>query len=185
MQQLSEGERYTYEDYLKWETGSERYELIDGIPYLMAAPSRQHQKVAGELFRQMSNFLRGKPCEVYIAPIDVRLNHNEGDDTVVQPDILVVCDKSKLDDKGIKGVPDMVVEVLSPSNTLSEMTRKQTKYLQSGVCEYWAVNLELKMVQSIVLSGGAYIYRTYGEDAEVPVAVLEDFRVSMKDVFAE
>jgi Uma2 family endonuclease len=185
MQALSKEELYTYADYVKWETGNDRYELIDGVPYLMSAPSRRHQKIGGEIHGQLWQFLRGKPCEVYQAPLDVRLNYDKGDDTVVQPDLSVVCDKAKLDDKGIKGAPDMVIEILSASNSLQEMMLKYNKYLQAGVREYWIVDPEAKSVQANVLNDGAYIGRVYGDAADIPVHILEGFRINMRDVFAE
>ena len=113
--------RYTFADMLAW-TDNERAELISGEVFSMApAPSRSHQEIGGEVFRQLANYLEGKKCKVYYAPFDVRLFEKDGDapedvDTVVEPDITVVCDLSKLDDRGCKGAPDMVVEVLSPSN---------------------------------------------------------------------
>jgi Uma2 family endonuclease len=95
--------KYTYSDYYSWDDG-ERWELIDGVPYAMSpAPTRKHQDISGALFNQLYNFLRNKSCKVYSAPFDVRLNADEDDDTVCQPDIVVVCDESKLDDKGCAG----------------------------------------------------------------------------------
>ncbi|MBI4778090.1 Uma2 family endonuclease, partial [Candidatus Desantisbacteria bacterium] len=117
-------ERFTYGDYLKW-PDDQRWELIDGVAYDMSpAPSRKHQKVVGELFAQFHSYLKDKSCEVYVAPFDVRLPEvDEGvaplaaDEeiiTVVQPDIVVVCDRDKLDDRGGRGAPDIVIEILSP-----------------------------------------------------------------------
>lgn len=111
---------YTYADYLSWDK-KERVELVDGTPVLMAPLSRTHQKISGEVFRQIANYLDGKQCKVYAAPFAVRLfvQKDMPDDqvqTVVEPDIAVICDKSKLDERGCIGSPDMIVEILSPSS---------------------------------------------------------------------
>jgi len=135
---------YTYADYLKW-TFEERLELIKGKLFKMSpAPNRVHQKLSGEIFRELSNYLIGKPCEVYAAPFDVRLPRKSKDDkdilTVVQPDICVICDPSKLDDRGCIGAPDIVVEILSPGNNKKELQNKYEIYEESGVKEYWIIS---------------------------------------------
>jgi Uma2 family endonuclease len=135
---------YTYADYLKW-TFEERLELIKGKLFKMSpAPNRVHQKLSGEIFRELSNYLIGKPCEVYAAPFDVRLPRRSKDDkdilTVVQPDICVICDPSKLDDRGCIGAPDIVVEILSPGNNKKELQNKYEIYEESGVKEYWIIS---------------------------------------------
>ncbi len=111
-------ERYTYADYRRWPE-EQRYELIDGVAYAMAGPSRRHQRLVGELYRQLANALEDHPCQVYIAPFDVRLpKADEADveiDTIVQSDLSVFCDPGKLDDAGARGAPDWVIEVLSPA----------------------------------------------------------------------
>ncbi len=100
MDELRRDQHYTYADYCTWPE-DERWELVDGVPYAMASPSDAHQVISVEISRQLANFLVGKPCQVFHAPFDVRLNAETGDDTVVQPDIFVVCDKSKRDGKSI------------------------------------------------------------------------------------
>ncbi|MBI4778088.1 Uma2 family endonuclease [Candidatus Desantisbacteria bacterium] len=125
-------ERFTYGDYLKW-PDEERWELIDGVAYDMSpAPSRRHQEVVGELFRQFATYLLGKSCKVYVAPFDVRLPEcDEADEdiiTVVQPDIIVVCDRDKLDDKGGRGAPDIVIEILSPWTAKKDLRTKYNLY---------------------------------------------------------
>ncbi len=133
---------YTYKDYQTWPEG-ERWELIDGVAYAMTAPSRIHQKIVLELGRQVGNFLQGKTCEVYVAPFSVRLPKNqEVDDqidTVVEPDVSVICDPSKLDNAGCRGTPDWIIEVLSPSTTFKDMHTKRNLYEKVGVREYWIV----------------------------------------------
>ncbi|MDR0663586.1 MAG: Uma2 family endonuclease, partial [Spirochaetaceae bacterium] len=136
---FGEGRRFTYADYKDWELDAgERFELIDGIAYAMAAPNDSHQAISGEIFRQIANYLHGKPCKVRSAPYDVRLFYaeDESDDTVVQPDISVICDEKKRGPEGCRGAPDLVVEVLSPSNTADETVRKFNLYMKAGVREY-------------------------------------------------
>lgn len=182
MQQRKD-ERHTYADYLTWDDGA-RYELIDGVPRLMSpAPSTAHQEVSGSIFLQIGNYLKGKPCKVFSAPFDVRLCPDGADDTVVQPDISVVCDPSKLDARGCKGAPDMVVEILSPSTLRQDQFVKYHKYLAAGVREYWLVSPEARGVQVYLLRGGEYVSRMYeGEDA-VPVSVLDGCVIALGDVF--
>lgn len=152
---------YTYGDYRLWPY-EERWELIDGEAFNMCpAPSRQHQEVLMELARQTANFLLGKPCKVYIAPFDVRLpKADEADDevnTVVQPDLAVICNHGKLDDKGCRGAPDWVVEVISPHTAAKDRTRKHELYQRHGVREYWLVHpLKLLVTRYILQDSGHY-----------------------------
>ena len=136
--------RFTYADYLTWPEG-ERWELIDGVAYAMApAPTRVHQKLLLALARQVADALEGSTCEVYIAPFDVRLpkgeEADEAVDTVVQPDLVVICDPAKLDDRGCRGAPDWIVEVLSPSSARHDLIRKRALYERVGVREVWFVH---------------------------------------------
>ncbi|MCL1852402.1 MAG: Uma2 family endonuclease [Peptococcaceae bacterium] len=174
--------RYTYSDYLSWDDGV-RYELIDGIPYMLAAPSQAHQAISAELTFQFVSFLKGKPCKVFAAPFDVRLNARDGDDTVVQPDLLVVCEMSKLDGKACVGAPDMVVEIMSPSSSRQDKMVKLNLYKKAGVREYWIVDGDTQTVQVCILKDGEYIVRAYADT--VPVHIWEGFSINLADVFAE
>lgn len=141
---------HTYADYLTWPDDG-RYELIDGVVYLMApAPTLDHQDFVGEIYRQLANALEGHPCRVFVAPVDVRLPKADEADkhvaTVVQPDILVVCDQDKLDRRGVRGAPDLVVEVLSPATAAHDHVRKRHVYERAGVREYWLVHPQDRMV---------------------------------------
>jgi Uma2 family endonuclease len=134
----------TYADYCTWPE-DERWELIDGEAWDMSpAPSRRHQDVALELGVQVKAALRGRPCSVYLAPFDVRLPRGEETDeridTVVQPDLSVFCDRSRLDERGARGAPDWIVEVLSSSTAIKDQTVKRDLYGRHGVAEYWIVH---------------------------------------------
>ena len=137
-------QRYTYGDIRNWPE-EERWELLEGIPHGMSpGPSRLHQKVVVELIRQIGNFFIDKTCEVYTAPFDVRLPEADEADpdvqTVVQPDIVVVCDPEKLDEQGCRGAPDFVIEVLSPATAARDLLTKANLYEKHGVREYWAIH---------------------------------------------
>lgn len=181
---------YTYRDYVNWPDG-ERWELIDGIPYNMSpAPSRIHQKVLGELFKQMAVYLTGKACEVYIAPFDVRLPKGDETDeqieTVVQPDLLVVCDRRKLDAQGCKGAPDLVAEVLSPETAGKDMKKKFALYERVGVKEYWIIDPGNKTVQVYKLDTEGQYGRpgVYTETDHVKIGLFSDLAIDLSLVFA-
>jgi Uma2 family endonuclease len=151
---------YTYADYLQWPDDA-RYELIDGEALLMSpAPLVEHQEVAGEVYYQLRNQLDGQPCRPYIAPVDVRLPRaDEADaaiDTVVQPDVLVVCDPHKIDRRGVRGAPDWVLEVLSPSTAAHDQIAKRRTYERAGVREYWLVHPGDRTLTVYVLENGQY-----------------------------
>jgi len=153
-------ELHTYADYLTW-PDEMHYELIDGFAYAMGpAPVRRHQEVAFELARQIADALEGAPCRPYIAPFDVRLPRaNEADDlvdTVVQPDISVICDKTKLDERGCRGAPDWIIEVLSPRTVSHDQIVKRALYERVGVREFWLVHPGDNVVTIYLLQNGAY-----------------------------
>ncbi|MCL1808354.1 MAG: Uma2 family endonuclease [Clostridiales bacterium] len=179
-------EHYTYSDYASWNDGN-RCELIDGVVYMMSpAPTREHQAASMAISSQLYNYLKGRQCAVYHAPFDVRLNAaGDRDDTVVQPDIVVVCDKAKLDRKGCNGAPDMVVEILSPSTLSRDRVLKLNKYLQAGVREYWIVDTEGKTVSVHLLEDGRYVINAYGETETIPVKTISGCQIDMREVFAD
>ena len=136
---LDHNKSYTVADYYNWDF-SERVELINGKIYeMMPAPSPYHQEIAGDLYDPIKQFLRDKPCKVYFAPFDVYLPGNSTNNTVLQPDICVICDLTKITKKGCVGAPDIVVEILSPGNSVKEMKIKYNAYEEAGVKEYWVV----------------------------------------------
>ena len=136
---LASQKTYTIEDIYNLPDG-QRAELIDGNIYMMAPPSRQHQEIAGELYRQISNYIHSKngDCKPYIAPFAVFLNQNNTN--YVEPDISVICDKTKLNDKGCVGAPDWIIEVVSPGSNRMDYMIKLFKYRTAGVKEYWIVD---------------------------------------------
>lgn len=183
-----EEEKYTYKDYLGW-PDEERWELIDGIAYDMSpAPSVDHQDILGILFTEFSVYLRGKPCKVFLAPLDVILPKDyeteEDCQTVVQPDILVICDKTKLDSKKCKGAPDLVIEILSPSTSKKDMTVKFSLYERVGVKEYWIVHPLDKTIFVYKLEDNKYARaEMYSAEDKIKVGIFEELEIDLTTVF--
>ena len=182
--------RYTYADLLAWGEG-ERYELYDGEVVALASPSIFHQSISIEISTQLRSFLRGKTCRVFSAPLDVRLFETPGDrpeytDTVLQPDILVVCDPGKLDRHGVAGAPDLVVEILSPATKFYDKRLKFHLYERAGVREYWVVDPDTRSVAVHVLTDGRFDSPDiYTVASKVPVSVLEGCEIDLSLVFEE
>lgn len=168
---------HTYGDYLGWPEDV-RYELIDGEAYLMApAPTVRHQDIAGEIYYQLRQKMDGKPCRVLIAPVDVLLpKADEADervDTVVQPDVLVVCDEAKIGARRVRGAPDFVVEVLSPSTAGHDMVLKRRLYERQGVREYWLIHPTDRVLTVYRLEGAEFGKPDTQElKGDTPIAVL-------------
>lgn len=182
---------YTYADILSWDEDV-RAEIIDGELYMMAEPSTDHQIVSGELFGQIWTFLRDKPCQVFHAPFGVRLFEQEGDthdkvDTVVEPDIVVICDKKKIDKRGCKGAPDLVIEILSPSNERHDRLVKFNLYQRAKVREYWIVNPQSGTVEVMLPdeNGKLTISEVYSRKDTAPVTVLPGCIIDLTKVFPE
>jgi Uma2 family endonuclease len=184
---LRDHKHHTYGHYRQW-PDDVRYELIDGHAYLMApSPTLDHQEVAGEIYFQLRQALAGKPCRAFIAPVDVRLpKGDEADDqidTVVQPDVLVVCDETKLDRRGVRGAPDLVVEVLSPSTASHDQLRKRSIYERAGVPEYWLVHPTDRVLSIYRPTTGGYgkpeIHELKGS---TPVGVLPGVSITWDDL---
>ncbi len=186
---MSQDKLYTLADILEWDEG-ERAEVIDGSLYMMATPSRIHQKISGELFGQLREYLGGKQCEVYAAPFAVRLFEGAEDSpenvyTMVEPDISVICSPEKLDDMGCKGAPDLIIEILSPSTRRHDRLTKFNLYQRAGVREYWIVDPSDRSVQSFLLENNAYIARDFAvNDDKITVNVLQDCVIDLAPVFA-
>ena len=181
---------YTYRAYCEMPDDGNRYEIIDGVPYMMAAPTRQHQDVLRELAVILRNYLRGKKCAVYFSPFDVRLAiYGEiGDEVinVVQPDLMVFCDRNKLDEKGAIAAPDIAIEILSPSSAKNDRYRKFSLYEKAGVREYWIVDGANKTVEVLANHDGKFALWAFLQiDDVITSSVLEGLEIKMSDVFAD
>lgn len=177
---------YSYSDYLKWHF-KERVELFRGmIKKMSPAPSRLHQDVSGNLFFIIKKISEEKYCKVYSAPFDVRLPipSAKKDTTVVQPDLCVVCDTSKLDEKGCNGAPDLIVEILSPGNSETDIKTKYSLYEEAGVKEYWMVQLVDKMVLVYTLIDGKYVgLKPVTSGEHITSKVFPSIKISINDIF--
>jgi len=191
---LDESKRYTYADYLTWLDDKTR-ELINGFIRLMSpAPHPIHAKANTNIIWNLESIVRknkGK-CKVFTAPFDVRFP-KQGEtadnkiDTVVQPDICVICDLSKIDDRGCCGAPDMIVEILSPSTFRKDVTEKFALYEESGVKEYWIVHPKDQAVHVYLLQeNGKYNDgATYELKGKVPVYVFDNYPIDLEDIFEQ
>jgi Uma2 family endonuclease len=178
---------YTYEDYLNWDE-EERIEILDGFAYMHASPSRIHQEISGEIYRQFANYLKDKPCKVYHAPFCVRLDNKKrakDNKNIVEPDITIVCDKNKLDEKGCKGVPDMIVEIISPSSGKIDRVIKFNKYEEVGVKEYWIIEPNYKVVSVFQLQKNGRYGRpeSYTDEEIIKLSLFPDCEIDLGLVF--
>jgi Uma2 family endonuclease len=192
LNQLDPESRYTYADYLLWQF-QERVELIKGYIRQMAAPSMRHQRIAVTMVSEIKWFLKKSPCQVFVAPFDVRLPlpphriKSDKVDTVVQPDICVICDRSKLDERGCMGAPDLIVEILSPGNSKKEMRDKYDLYQEAGVTEYWVVFPSEQVLQRYILNE-QNIYQAQRPDVAgdlVGITFLPGFELKVEEIFEE
>jgi Uma2 family endonuclease len=190
--QLDPNARYTYADYLRWQF-QERVELIKGYIRRMAAPSVRHQRISTRIQGPLWSFLHDKKCDVFSAPFDVRLPLPEQrqtpdkTDTVVQPDLCVICDRGKLDERGCIGAPDLIVEILSPGNSRKEMRDKYELYEAAGVLEYWVVFPSEQVLQRYILNE-AGIYQAQLPNVQgdiVGITFLPGFGLDVEEVFEE
>jgi Uma2 family endonuclease len=183
--------RYSFADYLTW-LDDKRRELIDGFINLMTpAPSRIHQRILVDLMKHFLKYLNQKKCEVYVAPFDVRFPSYKGevsDDkifTVVQPDICIICDLSKLDDRGCLGAPDLIVEIISLSTVKKDIEDKFKLYEKNGVREYWIVQPNDETLSAFFLENGKYQLKgMYTKGSKVPVMIFDSkLCIDLDDVF--
>ena len=190
--QLDLSKQYTYADYLTW-TFEERVELFKGwVKKMSPAPNRIHQQVSFNLSRMVGNYLLEKTCNAYTAPFDVRLigksiksaNKPEAIYTVVQPDICVICDQSKLDDRGCIGAPDWIIEIVSPGNTKKEIDDKYLLYQENKVREYWIIQPTDETLTVFDLKDEKYQFRKiYNNVDKAPVGIFPEFDVDLVEVF--
>ncbi|MBI4649526.1 MAG: Uma2 family endonuclease [Bacteroidia bacterium] len=188
---------YTYADYLTWNDGK-RYELYNGrVKEMTPAPASRHQSILGNIFADIKFFLRKmvvkNKCKVFVAPFDVRLPKS-GDDTdddkiytVVQPDIVVVCDPAKIDERGCIGTPDLIVEVISPSSSKNDLDYKYRLYEKAGVPEYWIVFPNDKTLTVCLLDKKRKygVKELYSYEDKVKVRTFKGLEIDLKDIFAE
>lgn len=189
LDQLDPNGTYTYADYLLWQF-TERVELLRGKIRQMAGPSRRHQGIATEFTRLFADALLKSPCKVYVAPLDVRLTRMRSDKevkTVVQPDLCVICDPSKLDDRGCNGAPDLVIEILSPGNSRTEMKDKFELYQEAGVLEYWIAHPLEKTIQVFRLNErGQYIGLQPAVEGDIlTTPIIPNLQVDVTKVFED
>lgn len=177
---------YTYSDYLLWQF-SERVELIKGfISKMSPAPSSNHQKISQNLNGGFYTYFKKMTCYVFVAPFDVRLpiKSAKKDTTVVQPDLCVICDESKIDEKGCNGTPDLIVEILSPNNSKHDIHTKFNLYLEAGVLEYWIVNPSERMVLIYTLKNDEYIgSKPFVEGEILKSSLFPDLKIDVEDIF--
>jgi len=191
LNELDESLTYSYAHYLNW-LFDERLELINGKIHKMSpAPSRFHQKVSMNIAYAFASFLKGKSCDVYTAPFDVRFPKKSKADkdiyTVLQPDLCVICDKSRLDDRGCLGAPDLVIEILSPGNNKKELLYKYKVYEEFGVTEYWIVSLSDQTILKYTLNdAGKYEpSKLFTLSEEVNSHVLQGFVLNVDATFED
>ncbi len=191
--QLDLNKRYTYADYLTW-VFDERVELLRGwVKKMSPAPNMGHQRISRNITLIIGNFLEEKPCSLFYAPFDVRLigtlkSKSVKDPasiyTVVQPDICVICDRSKLDDKGCLGAPDWIIEIVSPGNTKKEIDDKFEIYQENGVKEYWIVQPTDETISVFDLKNEQYQFRKIYNNVDLaPVGSFDGFKIDLKRVF--
>ena len=186
--QLDLNGSYTYADYLQWRF-NERVELFKGkIFKISPAPNRSHQHISLRVTRKLDNFFVATKCNLYVAPFDVRLVKTRSNDekvvTVVQPDLCVICDENKLDEKGCNGSPDLIVEILSPGNSKKEMGIKFDMYEENGVKEYWIVEPTEKAIFIYSLQNEKFIgLKPLTEDDKMKSILFPDLIFDIKDIF--
>ncbi|MDO4763402.1 MAG: Uma2 family endonuclease [Flavobacteriaceae bacterium] len=185
--QLDINGTYSYADYLLWKF-KERVELFKGrILKMSPAPSTKHQEISRNLTLGLGYIFKGQKCKMYIAPFDVRIPKQSKEDkeifTVVQPDLCVICDPNKIDEKGCIGAPDLVIEILSPGNSKKEMKDKFHLYEEAGVKEYWIVDPNQESVLINVLEQGKYFTQNPIVDDEVVSRIFPDLKLHTNDIF--
>ena len=177
---LPKSNNYTIKDIYALPDG-QRAELIDGQIYDMAPPSYLHQKLVMELSATIRDYIKthGGPCEVLPAPFAVFLNQD--DHNYVEPDVSVICDSSKINEKGCNGAPDFIIEIVSPSSQRMDYLTKLFKYRTAGVREYWIVNPMKETVQTY-LFGDIEDFNQYSFDDEIPVGIHDDLKICIADL---
>ena len=185
---LDFSKKYSFADYLTW-SFSERIELLKGLIFKMSpAPNTAHQRISGELFVNFHAYFKNKPCQLFHAPFDVRLPKGSNFEneilTVVQPDLCVICDSNKIDERGCIGAPDLVIEILSPGNTTKEMKTKFEIYEEAGVREYWLVEPNDRVVLIYILVNGKYQgLAPFTEEDTAKSTIFEGLEIPVSELF--
>lgn len=172
---------YTYEDYLNFDDGK-RYEIIDGVLFELSAPSTIHQMITLEIASQLNLQLKGKKCTPLIWPCDVILDNKSNrkkSKIIIQPDVMVVCDKNKIEDKGVFGSPDLVIEVISPSTFRRDKLEKFNLYLKYGIREYWLVYPKEQTIEVNVLENNKYVTYNYSILDKIDLKISQDNKVTI------
>ena len=186
LSQLDLTKQYTYADYLTW-WFDDRVELFKGYIKKMAAPQERHQRVSGNLYYKVRHYLNNQPCQVRVAPYDVRLQRsmdNTKITTVVQPDICIICNPEIIDERGCNGTPDMIIEIVSPNNAKRDVKDKYELYEEAGVKEYWIVFPNDKSINVFLLVDGKYKFdKTYAEEGMINVHTIEGLAINLEEIF--
>ncbi|GHV74583.1 hypothetical protein AGMMS49940_18850 [Spirochaetia bacterium] len=179
-----EESQYTYADVREW-ADDVRAEIIDGEFYQMADPSTRHEIIKREIYFPILSFLRGKTCQAFDAPFGVRPypKKDNSDKTHVEPDIIVICDESKISERGCYGAPDLIIEILSPSTARVDLLVKFNLYQKIGVREYWIVDGERRLVHVHLLVNDVYTTATYDETGTIAIHVLPGCVIDLSEVF--
>lgn len=190
LSELNLSQRYTYADYLAWQF-SERVELLKGYIKKMAAPNPRHQIISRKLVFPLLAYFEGKECQVFYAPFDVRLYNRRKSIlrdqevyTVVQPDLCLICDPSKLDERGCNGAPDWIIEIISPSTAQTDTKDKLALYEEAAVSEYWVVFPNEQLIQQFVLKDQKYeLLRVFTAADNATPALFPELSIPLSEVF--
>ncbi len=171
----------SWADYQKWPS-DKRWEIIDGRAYAMTAPTTIHQSICGELYVALHGHFKGRSCQVFISPVDVKLSEHD----VVQPDLLVACHPDRVLRTHVEGPPDLVVEVLSPSTYRHDRVRKMRLYARAGVKEYWLLDSEGAIAEVLLLDGENYTFAgVFGYEDQLWSPTFPELRINLTDIFPE
>lgn len=178
--------QYSYSDYLLWQF-QERVELIKGFILKMSpAPSMVHQRISNNVSFELNNYFKRKPCDVFVAPFDVRLaiSSAKKDSTVVQPDLCIICDENKLDARGCNGTPDLIVEIISTNNSKHDVHTKFNLYQEAGVKEYWIIQPNDKILLVYTLVNDEFIgLKPQVEGEKIRSPLFPELDIALEDVF--
>lgn len=184
---LPESKKHTYDEFLQLTKDTERAELIDGEIYMIASPTPEHQRISGNIFFEMKNYFKNKECEPFAAPLDIVLENDSGDKTdIVQPDLMVICDKSKFTSSNYKGIPTLIIEILSPSTAAKDTIKKMDLYMRFKLPEYWIVRPKSKTVDIYVYDENLRAYTepmAYSKDDVVKSSIFKDLSIKLENIF--